>query len=138
MMLRALALAAALAACSAPAPSASVHGGLFYPRHDAPYGEGQMAGLDGVLAFRDGCLWIDAADGSVLLPIWPSDTMPGVINSLPVVLKSDRQLVLETGEPRLFAGSQVDAGRAAELVGAIPEPCLAEAYWVVTRVDRAP
>lgn len=97
-----------------------------------------MAGLAGVLAFRDGCLWIDSADGATFLPIWPGDTMPGVINSLPVILMEDSDLVVETGEARLFGGSQVDAGRAAEIAGPIPEACAAEAYWLVTQVDRAP
>jgi hypothetical protein len=138
MRVRAILLVTALAACGPPAPSAAEVEGLFYPRHEAPYGEGDMAGLDGTLEFRDGCLLIDSGDGSSLLPIWPRDTMPGVINNLPVILTVERVLVTETGEQRLFGGSQVDEARATELAGPIPEPCTADGYWIVTRVDRAP
>jgi hypothetical protein len=95
-----------------------------------------MAALEGVLAFRDGCLWIEANSGERFLPIWPANTSPGVINNLPVVIAEDAQLVLETGEVRNFAGSQVDAARADELAGPIPEPCASESFWAVTHVDR--
>jgi hypothetical protein len=136
MKARGLALAALLGACATAPPASESPEGLFFPRHDAPYGEGDLAGLEGVVAFRDGCLWIDANSGERFLPIWPANTSPGVINSLPVVLVEDAQLLLETGEVRNFAGSQVDAARAEELAGPIPEPCASESFWAVTQVDR--
>lgn len=112
---------------------------LPFPRHDAPYGQvGDGAALDGALTFRDGCLWLDGADGETFLPIWPSDTKPGVINSLPVVLMADDLLVVETGESGNFGGSQVNRARAEELAGTIPDRCATESFWVVTTVDRAP
>ena len=136
MTLRAILLVALLAACAAP-PASEPSDGLFYPRHGSPYGQGEMAGLEGMLAFRDGCLLIDTADGASVLPIWPSDTMPGVINSLPVILMEDSLLLTETGEPRNFGGSEVDHAGAAELAGPIPERCAAGRYWLVTRIDPA-
>jgi len=138
MRARGLFLAALLGACAIAPPASDAPDGLFFPRHDAPYGEGDMAGLEGVLAFREGCLWIDAGSGERFLPIWPANTLPGVINSLPVVLVDDAQLVLETGEVRNFAGSEVDPARAQELAGPIPEPCASESFWAVTQVDRLP
>ena len=133
-----LVLAAVLGACAIAPPASEAPNGLFFPRHEARYGEGDMAALEGVLAFREGCLWIDADSGERLLPIWPANTSPGVINSLPVVLVDDAQLVLETGEVRNFAGSAIDAARAQELAGPIPEPCASDSFWAVTQVDRLP
>lgn len=127
-----------LAACSAAPQAIDEATALYYPRHEAPYGQGEMAGVEGSLAFRDGCIWLDTAAGPTFLPIWPSDTKPGVINSLPVVLMEDDGLVVETGETRNFAGSQTDPVRVEELVGPIPEQCGRNSFWVVTSVDRLP
>ena len=127
-----------LAACSATPQVSEESTELYFPRHDGPYGQGDMAGLEGSLTFRDGCIWLDATDGETYLPIWPSDTKPGVINSLPVVLMADDLLVVETGETRNFGGSQTDIARAEELAGPISEPCAGNSFWVVTRVDHLP
>ena len=127
-----------LAGCGAAPQASEEAAALYYPRHDAPYGQGDMAGFEGSLMFREGCLWLDLAGGPTFLPIWPSDTKPGVINSLPVVLMDDDLLVVETGETRNFAGSQIDPVSVEELVGPIPERCAGNSFWAVTRVDRLP
>ena len=127
-----------LAGCGATPQVSDEAAALYYPRHDAPYGQGEMAGLEGALAFRDGCIWLDTAGGQTFLPIWPRDTKPGVINSLPVVLMDDDMLVVETGETRMFAGSQTDPVRVEELLGPIPARCGRLSFWVVTSVDSAP
>lgn len=120
-----------LAGCSATTA-------LYYPRHGAPYGTGDSAAVEGALAFRDGCIWLEAADGETFLPIWPSDTKPGVVNSLPVILMEDDMLVVEAGESRIFGGSETDVVHAEELAGPIPDRCAAGSFWVVTMVDRVP
>lgn len=127
-----------LAGCSANPKVSDDATALYYPRHGALYGTGDMAAVEGALTFRDGCIWLEAADGGMFLPIWPSDTKPGVINSLPVVLMADDMLVVETSETRIFGGSQADLVQAEELAGPIPERCAGGSFWVVSTVDRAP
>jgi hypothetical protein len=125
-----------LTGCSATAQVSDDLTALYYPRHGAPYGTGDMAAVEGALAVRNDCIWLVAADGETFLPIWPSDTKPGVINSLPVILMENDMLVVETGETRIFGGSQTDVVHAEELAGPIPERCAGGSYWVVSTVGR--
>lgn len=129
-----------LGGCASSAPVPSSDGdGLFFPRHGSPLSVGDAALLEGELAFADGCLVVHAADGTRFLPLWPSDTEPGVINAQPVVLGPGSELLAETGiNIRVGGGRVADRAAAEELVGAIPEQCAADAFWGVSTVDTRP
>ncbi len=105
---------------------------LFYPRHGRPLGVGDAALLEGQLILNDdGCVFIEQADGSRTLPLWPRDTSPRWMNVFTVV-GPGRELLFEANAVSRFAGSLVDRPTAEELVGPIPDACLADGYWAVT------
>lgn len=49
--------------------------GVFFPRMP-PASVMPQALLEGALAIRDGCLWIDAAPGESYLALWPAGSYP--------------------------------------------------------------
>ncbi len=132
----------ALTACGAtpPAPTADT---FYFPRHGGALGDGDAALVEGIAVMGDGCLLLQAADGTRYLPLWPEDTRLGKINSLPAILAADGELLVEVGdiEPNdrvELAGSEVPQERATELVGAVPERCAVGRYWVVGDVLTRP
>ena len=115
---------------------------FFFPRHASPLGIGDAALLEGVAVYGDGCLWIEAADGSRHLPLWPADTQLGMINREPAILGPDGELLVESGDATVdiarLGGSETSAAVARDLVGEIPERCLADGIWVVSDVLNRP
>lgn len=99
---------------------------------------GDAALLEGELQFADGCVWVEASDGSRFLILWPSNTGPGVINSLPAVVGPGRELLAETGEVTQLGGSETDLATAERLVGEIPAACSGDSFWVVSTVENRP
>lgn len=129
----------ALTACGASPPAATPDA-FFFPRHGGALGTGDGAMVQGIAVMGDGCLLLQAEDGTRYLPLWPQDTQLGMINSLPAVLAADRRLLLEVGDidpDDLFrlTGTEVSEARAAELVGTVPERCAIGRYWMVSDVQ---
>jgi hypothetical protein len=135
--LAALALAL-VAGCTAP-PSPETPAGFFFPRHDSPLGEGDAALLEGVVRMPGSCLLIVAEDGTVWLPIWPSDVVIGRLNSQPAVMAPDGvSMLLEVGDAfpddvYQLGGSEVDPSDQ-ELIGPVPDTCEFDRYWAVSDV----
>ena len=129
-----------LAGCANQEPTPSAGGNdLFFPRHGSPLGAGDAALLEGDLLFVDGCLLIEAGEGTRALVLWPVDTEPGVINGQPVILGPRRELLAEAGSSIRLGGSAVVGRRLAEeLVGAIPERCVSGDFWGVSTVESRP
>lgn len=111
---------------------------FFFPQHGSPLGTGDLALLEGTLVAADGCLWIEAGDGSRHLVIWPSDTGRGMINGQPAVLGPGNELLAETGSHTMLGGSGTDAGTALRLAGEIPAACAGESFWVASTVESRP
>jgi hypothetical protein len=132
----AIAALLALAGCAAEAPTPS-EPQIFFPRHASPAGTGDAALLEGRVGFADGCLFVEVADGSRYLVLWPSDTTLGRINSLPAVM-GPPDYPVEIGENLRLGGSEADRATAEELVGPIPERCALDGYWAVSTVDHSP
>ena len=130
----------ALAGCAA-APAATGPG-FFLPQHNSPFGEGDMALLEGVIRLEGSCLILTADDGTTWLPIWPADVTVGRLNDLPTVVSPDGVLLVEVGDINpddrsQLGGSEVQSDNT-ELIGSIPDTCSAERYWAVTDVLNPP
>ena len=135
-----LGILAILAGCGPAVPSAPPSEALsFFPHHASPLGTGDAALLQGIPTFEDGCLWIEAADGTRYLALWPRDVIAGMIGGQPAILTSEQELLVETGSEAQLGGSEAaDRTTAEELVGPIPEPCAGGAFWVVGDVLNHP
>jgi len=136
----ALSAIAMLTGCSA-APAAT-SAGFFFPQHNSPLGEGDMALLEGVIRLEGSCLVLTADDGTTWLPIWPADVTVGRLNDLPTVVSPDGVLLVEVGDINpddrsQLGGSEVQPDNT-ELIGSIPDTCSAERYWAVTDVLNPP
>ena len=115
---------------------------LFFARHGSPFGAPSSALLEGVAVYDDGCLWIQAADGTRYLPLWPANAQLGMINQEPAILGPDGELLVESGDAFIdvmkFGGSEASVEKAEELVGGIPQRCTVGRFWVVADVVGRP
>ena len=110
---------------------------LFFPRHDAPRGEAAADEvLEAELAYSNGCFFLDVADGTRYLAVWPANIEPRMWGTATVV-GPGRDLLLESGAIGFVAGHAVERADAEEQIGAaVPERCAADIFWVGDVVDR--
>jgi hypothetical protein len=132
------AIVLALAACTGEETAPTRDPSVFLPRHSATVTDGPAARAEGHLRFAEGCLWLEQADGTRLLILWPSDAVLGMINSRPAVLGPGRVLLAETDARIALGGGEANRAAAEELVGPIPSRCAGDGFWIASTVATVP
>lgn len=119
-------------------PGADV--GVFFPQMP-PASEIPLALLEGALAVRDGCLWIDAASGESYLALWPAGSYPVKSGNVIEVRASDGTRHAAVGSVVVATGGELrDSDHVSQLIGRDPpEACQTGMYWrVFLTSDRMP
>lgn len=125
----AIALAAVLAGCGG---SPMTLDGVTILRHGVMSG-GPAALLTGTVHFRDGCVWADAF-GEAQVVIWPTSSRLDHRDGRLVLVVDD--VVLEDGDSFSIGGGQYnDIEFVRGLAGSIPDPCVANLYWLGTDIN---
>jgi hypothetical protein len=112
---------------------------VFFPQHDI--GSGPLAGLDGTLEVRDGCIWAIGGPDRYLV-LWPRGTQLRLDanNQVEVVGPAANGTTLRSGDAVfLVGGESKDEAFVRGLIGAdIPDACRSPTYWLATEIRSEP
>lgn len=87
----------------------------------------------GTIEFLNGCVGINHGDGWTRVVIWPSGArLESISGDVAVVLDGS---ILKAGDPvELGGGGYKGVEDILGLVGTVPDACVAEEYWLATKV----
>jgi hypothetical protein len=93
------------------------------------------ARANGTIDFRDGCIWLDAADGPLVV-LWPPDATFEVFQGRAIVYVGGHTGVGvgDGSEVGLGGRESRDQLEVRLLAGTVPAACSADRYWLATDV----
>lgn len=110
--------------------------GIFFPRYSlAPDQPRPVSGLRGLLALRDGCIWVEPAHGrEVFLALWPNGSVPRKAgDQLEILDPSGRRFGAIEEQVGVSGGEIRDEAYVKQLTGReTPEACRGHPAWLVT------